>query len=277
MLGLVTIGEGSCLLHALLHAYSKDYIDLDKKGRKDFVRRFRASLAGGVSKDEWGGLGGGLIARVPFQENVHTIFRKFYEYLETEETPRSRTVGTVIKRTIEDDPDKLEVMRLVKELIPLHAGMEEQILQSSHNGVRDDSVASLKDEIVRRTGEYLDEHEELKAAPEDKVIYVAEVALGLVNEVVDIAEDAAFKSYIKNMTNVGQDMDSYQIELISERFDRDLYFIDGKTRMPYMSAATASTIRGRRSYIIVWVGGCHYEIVGRLLPGNRNPKRVLSR
>lgn len=263
-----TIGEGSCLLHALLHAYTKDYIDLDTKGRMAFVRRFRASLASGVDQDSWGTMGGGLIAKVPFQENVHTILRKFYEYLDTKEMPRSRTVRTVIKKVVGDDSDKFEVIKLIKELIPLESGFEKCILPLAENSSSDESLGSSKDEVIRQTAEYLDDQEELQSAEEEKVAYIAEVALGFVNEVLNIAEDAAFKSYIKSLSNVSEDMDSYQLELISDRFKRDIYFIDGKTRMPYLTGTTARTLKGRKSYIVVWVGGCHYEIVGRLLPGN---------
>ena len=28
-------------------------------------------------------------------------------------------------------------------------------------------------------------------------------------------------------------------------------------------------IKGRKSLIILWVGNCHYEIMGELLPGNK--------
>jgi hypothetical protein len=264
-----TIGEGSCLLHALLHAYTKDYIDLDARGRMAFVRRFRASLASGVDQDSWGAMGGGLIARVPFQENVHTILQKFYEYIDTGELPRSRTVRTVIKKVIGGDLDKLEVIKLIKELIPLDSGFEQRILPMAENSAQDESLGSAKDETIRQTAEYLDDQEELQDAGEDKVVYIVEVALELVNEVLNIAEDAAFKSYLKSLSNVNEDMDGYQLELISDRFKRDIYFIDGKTRMPYLTGATAQTLQGRKSYIVVWVGGCHYEIVGRLLPGNR--------
>ena len=38
--------------------------------------------------------------------------------------------------------------------------------------------------------------------------------------------------------------------------------------MPYRTADTEN-IKGRKSLIVMWIGGVHYEIVGRLLPGNR--------
>ena len=86
---------------------------------------------------------------------------------------------------------------------------------------------------------------------------------------IEIAEDSAFKSYIKALHNVNMDMDLFQVEVVSERFRRDIYFIDGKTRMPYSISATADNIKNRKALVVVWVGGNHYEIVGRLLPGNK--------
>ena len=71
-----TIAEGSCFLHSLLHAYSKEYISLNIKGRMEFVRRFRASLASKIDREDWEKMGGGIIAKVPFQENVLIIFEE---------------------------------------------------------------------------------------------------------------------------------------------------------------------------------------------------------
>jgi hypothetical protein len=64
------------------------------------------------------------------------------------------------------------------------------------------------------------------------------------------------------------DVDSTTIGLISNYFDRDLYFIDGRTRLPYQNASY-NNIKNRKSLIIMWTSGVHYEIVGRLKPDSR--------
>ena len=87
--------------------------------------------------------------------------------------------------------------------------------------------------------------------------------------VLEEGKNAAYRSYIKGLERVSEDVDSYTIEFISNRFNRDVYFLDGTNRLPYNTCPTTNNIKGRKSMVVLWVGGNHYEIVGRLLPGNR--------
>ena len=76
-----TIGEGSCFFHALLHAYSKDYVSMNTCGRMKFVKRLRSSIARKIDKGRWESLSNGLIAKIPFQEYVNTILSDFYRFI----------------------------------------------------------------------------------------------------------------------------------------------------------------------------------------------------
>ena len=68
--------------------------------------------------------------------------------------------------------------------------------------------------------------------------------------------------------NTGSHIDSSLIGFLSDFFDRDLYFIYADKRMPYRGMGNEN-IKGRKSLIILWVGNCHYEIIGELLPKNK--------
>ena len=89
-----------------------------------------------------------------------------------------------------------------------------------------------------------------------------------IQSILDHSRKTAFKAYIRGLKSVGEDVDSYNIGIISDRFNRDIYFLDGNTRLPYRDASHQN-LKGRKSIIIMWVDGVHYEIVGRLLSGNR--------
>ena len=39
--------------------------------------------------------------------------------------------------------------------------------------------------------------------------------------------------------------------------------------MPYHNASSSENIKKRKSYILLWIENNHYEILGRLLPGNK--------
>ena len=168
-----TIAEGSCFLHSLLHAYSKEYISLNIKGRMEFVRCFRASLASKINREDWEKMGSGIIAKVPFQENVLTILEKFYKFLDDEKLPRSKTVRTVIKNLVEE----VEVYKLIKELIPIDNGFTKEILPKADSRTEDDKISTNSDEIIRGVSDYLYDKDELQNTSKDKRDYIIDVAV----------------------------------------------------------------------------------------------------
>lgn len=260
-----TIGEGSCFYHSLLHAYSKEYIAMDNKGRMKFVGRLRASMAGNVDKENWESIGGGLIAKIPFQENVHNILMNFYRFIANDTRARGQSTRKVIKNLIGDNEDTLNLYKIITELIPIEK-FEQKILPDAYAECEEELIEQCKEAIIVKSVEFA--VNTLKGVDKSRVKYIKNEIVKFVHDVVEEAENSAFKAYTNGLQNVSEEVDSYTIGLISDRFDRDIYFIDSRTRMPYLTADTEN-IKGRKSLIVMWIEGNHYEIVGRLLPGNR--------
>ena len=47
------ISEGSSFFHALLYAYSKEYVSMNKKERTKYIHKLKASLIGKVNKENF--------------------------------------------------------------------------------------------------------------------------------------------------------------------------------------------------------------------------------
>jgi hypothetical protein len=73
-----TIGDGSCLIHALMHAYSPDYVSMSEPKKIEVVKKIRASLVKSLDKDKWKELNKGIISIVGFQEFFLKITTSFY-------------------------------------------------------------------------------------------------------------------------------------------------------------------------------------------------------
>lgn len=264
-----TIPDGSCCFHSLLYGYSKEYVSMDDDGRKKFVRRLRASMAGKVSKQSWEEIGGGLIAKIPFQENVNYILLNVYRFLTNDKSSKGRSTKKVMKKILETNQDNAEVYILLTELIPFEKGFEQNILPEAYAQTEKSNIDACKNAIVKRSIRFLYKKDEIKALDQQRAKYIENCLCKLLKEILDEAEESAFQSYVKGLENVTEEVDLYTIGLISDRFNRDIYFIDGKTRLPYNNSSTSQTLKGRKSLIVLWIGDNHYEIVGRLLPGNR--------
>lgn len=263
-----TIGDGSCFFHSLLHAYSKDYVLMNNSERTKFVHRLRASMAGRVNKETWQEMGGGLIAKIPFQEKLNNILLNFYRFIDNDPKCRGKSVKKLIKILIGEDQNKMELYELIFELIPFVEGFEQNILPKAYAKCEDGLIDLCKTEIVNQTIKYIDRIDILKNIDTEKVSYIRSALSNFVNALVDEAEDSSFKEYVDGLKNISDEIDSYNIGIISDRFNRDVYFIDASTRMPYRMGGTEN-LKNRKSIIVIWIGKNHYEIVGRLLPGNK--------
>jgi hypothetical protein len=117
--------------------------------------------------------------------------------------------------------------------------------------------------------EFLNKKSEMRTVGKEKAQYILKKVLYMIETILSEAKDSAYRSYVKGLERVSEDVDTYTIQFISDRFDRDVYFMDGTSRIPYNNCPTTKNIKERKSIFVLWVGGNHYEVIGRLLPGNR--------
>lgn len=264
-----TVSDGSCFFHAMLHAFSNDYVSMNTNGRAKFVKRLRSSIARKVDKERWESLSNGLIAKIPFQENINEILSDFYRYIERGGSGRTKSVRKVIRDIIKDEKNDIESYKLVTEMIPLDKGFEKSILPSAYEKCNEGKLRECKETVVEYSIRYYKkEFKKLEGQLEpERVNYYVSKLKDFIQSVTDEAENSAYNEYIESLHDTSMEVDSYTIGLISEKFNRDVYFIDARNRMPYRDAS--ENFRKRKSIIVMWTGGCHYEIVGRLLSGNR--------
>jgi hypothetical protein len=267
-----TIGEGSCLFHSVLHACSKEYQAKNKKGRMDFVKKLRGSMAKKIDKDEWTTLGNGMISRVPFQENINSILSGLYntKWFSDNDSIMSHSVKKVINKILEDNDSKKKIYRIISELVPLEDGFYKNILPNTVKQCEDVSIIHFINIIKRETIKYLANNKAISDAPDTKLKLIKDAIYNMLDVIINEAEHSAFKAYKNGLKNISEEVDQQLIGLISDRFDRDIYFIDTVSRMPYKDDFSSKrNIKNRKSIIILWVGHNHFEIIGKLLPGNR--------
>jgi hypothetical protein len=97
---------------------------------------------------------------------------------------------------------------------------------------------------------------------------LSDITNKFINAVLQEAQDEAFKNYVEGSNNLTDSINTYTVNIVSKRLNRDIYFLDGKHRLPYNNSSSTEHIKGRKSIVLIWLGGDKYEVVGRLLPGN---------
>jgi len=268
-----TIGEGSCLFHSVLLAHSSEYQALSHDRRREFVQKLRSSMSRGVSKGDWERLGDGMVSRVPFQEKMREMMGEIYTTVPFGGDGLS-SLGHSARKVLSEilvDSRARKICRLISDLVPYEEGFEQTIFPNTAKGCENDTGVGRWGKIMKQeTFKYMATRPELQGVPDDKLVSLKNGVFVLVNTMVKEAEHSVYKKYKSTLKDTAEDVDQQLIQLVSERFDRDIYFVDGNTRMPYKNDFSCTdNIKGRRAIIILWVDSVHFEVIGRLLPGNR--------
>jgi|688.fasta_scaffold52326_2 hypothetical protein len=256
--------DSSSFFHSIMHAYSKEYASMDEKGRVKLVRRLRSSLSGKIDRESWEEMDGELIAKIPFQENVSDIILNCYRFLTDDQKARGISTHRVIKTLVKDDENILESYKLITKLIP-YKTFENNILQYVYSKSEKQKIADLCDEIIFEVNYYV---KTKKNILKENFIFLSDITNKFIEAVLKEAQDEAFKNYVEGSNNLINSINTYTVNIVSKRFNRDIYFLDGKHRLPYNNSSTTDHIKGRKSIVLIWLGGDKYEVVGRLLPGN---------
>ena len=262
-----TIPDESCFYHSLLHSYSKEYVSMGEQGRKKLVARLRASLASNVDRDRWEKLSGGLVSKIPFQENVNNLLVDFYKHINNGKPGRTKVVRKVIRSVIAESQD-LSTYQVITEMLPLK-DFQQKILPNTYDECGNASIKVCKEKLIENSKQhYVNIFDEMKGVDTKRIDYCINKMTLMVQSIADEAENLAFSDYVVTLKDTSIVVDRYTISMVSNRFNRDIFFLDAGSRMPYLEGGT-NHIKKRKAIIVMWTGGVHYEIVGRLLPGNR--------
>ena len=263
-----TISEGSSFFHAILHGYSREYVNMNRTDRVKFVRRLRASMAGKTTQDDWEELGGGLIAKMPFQEALSELLRDVYNHLDNSREIQNRATRRVIKFLSNKDykQDALEEYKIITELIPYKEGFLDIILPKSYNA---ETVSAIMDSVHEETINYIMTVPEMKHLNKKKVEYIQDMVTDFISAVLKEAEKSAYSEYTKALETTKETVGEFTVNYISDRLNRNIYFLDPNQREPFNPGGNSIHKPDRKGIIILRIKENHYEVVGRLLSGNK--------
>ena len=226
---MVRTGTLGSIIHAVLHACSKEYVVKNSETRTEYAKKLLKSI---IRENEWVTTNEG---KKLTHDNIVEIIEEFYGYINNDESPDSKMVKKVIKKL--NVTDKISVYKLITELVPVS-----EMLQT--------------DKVIN----FLNNTEEIKGIQQKKANNIRDIVEGFIDTVSTIASHSAFKSHRENI-NIDE---PEVITLLSRYFKRDIYILNEKDRVPYHLEGD-----GTQKSIIILSISKNYEIVGRLLAGNK--------
>lgn len=262
-----TLNDGSCFVHALLQAYSIDYRKCDIEEKQNFAKSVREKISKNLSKTEWEELGNGEVSKVVFQGKVMSLFEELYDFI-------NKDAQNAISQLFENEELKksIPIFKILFSALPLSIFTDNNkgILPKSFQKNQNKSLDVCKDDIVHTSVLFL--LKELKVVSESKRDVFVERFSMLLRTILNHAEKTVFTEYRKVLSQPNNHIDQFYIGLISNKFDRDIYFINAETQEPYLIGGDID-YKNRLSNIILWVNNDHYEILGRVVAGTNNIQR----
>ena len=252
-----TIGEGSCLIHSILRATDKQYIKLSIEEKMEYVKNIRKNF-GKITKVEWETMSNGLVAVISYQENFLLLLNTFYIIVKDYHRFKNSIKNSYIKNIVDNlltNKSSIDPYKYIIDKIPINI-FEKTLLPESYKKAENKPILYTKLEIVNQTLIYF-----AKSDYEDDLREMILI-------ISDQAEKLSYDNYISKVSDKTSFMDTTNIEILSNKFDRDIYFIDGNTRIPYRGIGEEN-IRNRKSIVVIWVNKIHYEIAGVLLDDNK--------
>ena len=129
-------------------------------------------------------------------------------------------------------------------------------------------ISSIKQNIVKSSQKHLSKRFKRFSAKVDseRRHYCEDKLTKLVSKILDIGVQCTL-SKLKDDSSKKMEINQDLVEKVSNKFKRDIYFIDCKTRGLNRELTFPNCIKQRKSIILLRLSPTQYEIVGRLIPG----------
>jgi hypothetical protein len=254
-----TVKDKCNFLHAVLHSYSSDYVNMEKRDRIKFVKQLRASMGGLIDINNW--KNNYMLSQKIYLLNLEHLYQELYFWLENPNLSPvddlSEIVGPISKR--------LDLYILLTKLIPMDTMINKIIFEITENS-SNNSANSLSKIILKNIiGEFL-EHPKIKKAKKEKIEYLTKKLESLANKISHKAQTMGFQKYISELENDSEKLNDFSYEFAQNRFNRNIVII-GEDRLP-IKVYREPTKKKRKTILVLKLTEDHYEIIGRLLPDN---------
>lgn len=250
----------SSVIHCLLHATSREYVS--SPNRVKLAERIRESLGDKLHKKEWRDTSTSLVAKIPFQDTLVTLWKDIYS------PSGSSTSNREVKEAIKKNG---EVYELLCQILPQKQLIEE-LLPKAFSKSADSNISVCKENIHAMTKESLEKALSAfgKKLDSERKRYCHKKLDELCEILCEEAEKVAMKEYENNFQKSMLEIDETVIGLLAEKFNRDIYCLDGGSRLPLASFCNKKDItRNRKAVVLIRITDIHYEVMGVLMSGSR--------
>jgi hypothetical protein len=246
--------------HCLVHCISKEYIIMKEEEKNDVVYKLKKNIfSNNYTETQYNDL------ILEFEKKIIFILENFYKFINSENDAKGTTTKKVIKNVIGSDKSKFEYFNVIFQLISLESF--KNIISKTFSKCKNKHLEEYQEVFLNQVLKHYISIKEIKYLEKDIKDSIQLLLEQLVYEICKESYKVVNKSFVDSMiSNITLSQEN--IKLISNHLERDIYFIDSITRLP----VNLHCENNKKCVIIMNIKEDdiqRYEIVGKLLPGNR--------
>jgi hypothetical protein len=249
-----TVGDGSCLFHAILKGLDPEYSALSVSEKRKYIKKFRQELAQNITLDYYKHKLN-VISRLNLDLELTKFFEVFYKFIEDPST-FLKGENKLFSKIISNNTLAYQIITTV---IPLSDLISIRDLTTVSGSIDvDEYTQKLYQEVSTVFTREIKEFD----IDEEKVEICQEKLKELIFQVCEYLIDKEFKEYIRDLMNVSEWGGDYMLQLISNNMDIDIYFINVNTKQLYNRGCDDVVSGKRRAVVIGWIDDSHFESIG---------------
>ena len=264
-------------IHCLLHASFNDYSVKSLENKLKMADLVKDKIAKSISKADWDRFGSEW--REKYEKLASRTIEELYFFLNliprSKSYHRSKTVTQIFQRLVKNKD--------VEKYFPVYQVLLKEITLRNFTDNKDGIFSKCFDACVSRPFDeckdmiimqsmyligkvlkHVDINEKKKEVFSEKFIYLIKTLLSEV-------ETEIVKKIKHDICSTDSPLTLQVLKTIADKFDRDVYFIDASTLLPFTPACW--TNKGNRHFIILLMIGTSYEIIGRVIDDSNKVQR----
>lgn len=193
-----------------------------------------------------------------FNDFTYNKLEQLYGFLNEDLDEVDKDVKFIMNKLLIDE-ESIELYKLITEIVPLEGFKKiyNIILKKWTNN----SIETFRNILLKETVKYTGYNDIFDEISKEKGDFIKKSILILLDIIINIAKNNFTQPQLPDV------VDSELINFLSDKFEYDIYFIDSKSRKPFI--LKDQNILHIKSIVILSFDNKKFEIVGKLLNNNK--------
>jgi len=242
--------------NSILLACSKNFKNMRLDERENLCKKIRDNIFVKITKNQWKINGINL-----FKTILESTLKDFYDFINTNKTINNISIKKIGKQLI-TSKKQFDLFKIITEILPYST-----IISNNDS----ENIEDFKTKVFVNLKKFLTTLEIFDDLSEEQTEHLIKNISDFIKLILNEVEYVSFKTYEYDI----KDINDIVVDTVSSYFNTNIYFLNSKTRMPFI-LNDFNNFKHANSIIIINIDNKQYEVVGVLTHGNIINRNFIS-